>query len=216
MSNSSYESFFINFNKTGKPSASVFSYHENQLEEGGVEFHKNIFLDNTPVIKNKTSGKTETRPLYAKNIAEIALIEIESLVSQVYSSFVYDDIQFGCDSKTQKMIEELVGVYHYDFIDNVLVRILSKHIVFCGKPVLMSKYMMLLSAFDANHFPLTCNMAITSLASKKFNSVKESVLISIETWKYKDAITLLEDMEPYNRRYLEDYKRKVIDFLKRC
>jgi len=216
MSNLSHESYFINFFKTDKPSTSIFSYHEKQSEDGGVEFYKFDLLNNAPTIQNKTSGKTESQPFFTKNVTENVQLETDNLVSKVYSSFVFDDIQFGNDSKTQKMIEELVQEYHYDFIDNVLVRILSKHIVSCGKPGLMSKFMMLLSAFDANNFPLTSNMAITALASKKYNSVKESVLVTIETWRYKDAITLLEEMEPYTRKYLEEYKSKIIDFLKRC
>jgi len=78
----------------------------------------------------------------------------------------------------------------------------------------MSKFMMLISSFDAETYPLTSNIAITSLVTKKFTSVKEAVLITIENWKYNKAVRLLEDLEPFSRQYLEDYKNKIINMLK--
>ena len=38
--------------------------------------------------------------------------------------------------------------------------------------------------------------------------------MSIEIWKPEMALKLLEDMEPYNKKYLERYRQKVIKMLK--
>lgn len=176
---------------------------------------KDSINDISVTFSKKTNGTSISTPFSSKEIGQITTTETDKLVSKIYASFLNDDIEFGNDSKTQKMVEALIVSYGADFIDNVLVNLFTKHIVI-GKSGHMSKFMMLLSAFEAEQMPLICNVAITALAHKKYNSVKESVLITIESWRYKGAIRLLEDMEPYSRAYLEEYKQKIIRFLKDC
>ncbi|HGG9125310.1 TPA: hypothetical protein ACJJYE_004874, partial [Enterobacter hormaechei subsp. xiangfangensis] len=191
-----------------------------KIESSLKDMDSLISVDNSPkrewvvnFFKN-TYGKQEVVSQTSNNVGKVATGEIDKLTKIIYSSFLNDDIQFGTDSKTQNLIERLNDEYGADFIDNVLVKILTLNIIVSTKPGLMSKFMMLISSFDAETYPLTSNIAITSLVTKKYTSVKEAVLITIENWKYNKAVRLLEDLEPFSRQYLEDYKNKIINMLK--
>lgn len=140
--------------------------------------------------------------------------EVNRVVDIIYSSFSLDSIELGFESKTFYLINNLIEELGQEFIDVALTQLMRKYIIGCNNPVLMCKFLTLLTEFDAEVIPSTSAFSITSFAHKKYNSVKEMVLISIELWKNKDALNLLEDMEPYQRRNLEAYRLKVIDMLK--
>lgn len=207
------------FNKDSVSTNADFSFsskNDHALEiDSMYTIVKNNNKNRNLFFTKVTSGESISSPFSTKELGEITISETEKITNRIFSSFANDDIEFGNDSKTQKLIETLLMSYPIDFIDNVLLNVFAKKIVI-SKPGHMCKFMMLLSAFEAEEFPSVCNVAIAALINKKYNSVKEAVLIAIESWRYKDAIHILEDAEPYSRQYLEDYKQKIIRFLKGC
>ncbi|ELX9574922.1 hypothetical protein J9A90_03615 [Klebsiella pneumoniae] len=140
--------------------------------------------------------------------------EAAKIGDRIYNSFTLDSFELGYESKTFYLVNELIESYGHEFIDSVLTQLMRKHIISCNNPVLMCKFLTFLTEFDADVISMTSAYSITSFSHKKYNSVKEMVLISIELWKSKDALNLLEDMEPYQRRSLEVYRLKIINMLK--
>ncbi|HHS9592734.1 hypothetical protein [Raoultella planticola] len=138
---------------------------------------------------------------------------IQHIVDVIYDSFLFDNIEQGFESKTYRLINELAQCYGFEFIDMALTQVILKHII-SSDSVVICKSIALLTEFDADDIPGTSVLAITSFSHKKSDAVKEMVLMSIETWKPEMALKLLEDMEPYNKKYLERYRQKVINMLK--
>lgn len=169
----------------------------------------------TPVkFDYKTVSVKEFADAFTSNeIHSLSAKESENIAGRVYASIRNNDIKMGYNSATKDLIQSLIDTYHAPFVDDVLVKTLALHITPSAKPMLMCKYLVLLSMFDADDFPLACSTAVTSLSHKKYNSVKETLLMTIEVMRFKGALPLLKDLEPYSRKYLEDYKNKIISFL---
>lgn len=138
---------------------------------------------------------------------------MQHIVDVIYSSFLFDNIEQGFESKTYRVINELAKSYGFELIDMALTQVILKYIV-SSEVVVICKSIALLTEFDADEIPAASVLAITSFSHKKSDAVKEMVLMSIETWKPEMALKLLEDMEPYNKKYLERYRQKVIKMLK--
>lgn len=132
---------------------------------------------------------------------------------RIFISLRNNDLKFGYNSQTQTIVEDLMSTHGATFVDETLAKVLATYIAPSGQPQLMCKFLALISAFEAEDLPLTCTFSVTSFSHKKYNSVKESLLIAIEVLRFKEAIPLLKDLEPYSREYLEIYKNKVIAFL---
>lgn len=141
--------------------------------------------------------------------------QANKVANEIYHHFLLEKIELGCESKTAELVNNLIDEYGYEFVDTVLSQLMGKHIISCGNPIIMCKFLTLLTELDAKLIPITSSFAITSFAHKKYNSVKEMILMAIELWKHKDALVLLEDMESYSRRPLEQYRLKIIEMLKR-
>lgn len=162
----------------------------------------------------KTVGVKEVSGTFSSNeLHSLSAQESENIAGRVYASIRSNDIRMGYNSATKDLVQSLIDSYHAPFVDDVLVKTLALYITPSAKPLLMCKYLTLISMFDAEDFPLTCSMAVTSLSHKKYNSVKETLLMTIEVMRFKGALPLLKDLEPYSRKYLEDYKNKIITFL---
>ncbi|MDY7622546.1 hypothetical protein ABUK00_07745 [Raoultella planticola] len=138
---------------------------------------------------------------------------MQHIVDVIYSSFLFDNIEQGFESKTYRVINELAKSYGFELIDMALTQVILKYII-SSEAVVICKSIALLTEFDVDEIPAASVLAITSFSHKKSDAVKEMVLMSIETWKPEMALKLLEDMEPYNKKYLERYRQKVIKMLK--
>ncbi len=159
-------------------------------------------------------GNTGLDVEYSVDKAEFSN-QVNKIVNEIYHQFLLEKIELGCESKTAELVSNLIDEYGYKFVDTVLSQLMGKHIITCGNPIIMCKFLTLLTELDVKLIPITSSFAITSFAHKKYNSVKEMILMAIELWKHKDALVLLEDMEPYSRRPLEQYRLKIIETLKR-
>ncbi|MGI6901226.1 hypothetical protein [Leclercia adecarboxylata] len=186
------------------------------LSKSEVKFSypKPTYFNSTVNIDYKTVGnKASGDILLSKELHSLAAQETENYAHRVFSSIRNNELKFGYGSQTQTLISDLLNNYKASFVDDILVKTLALHILPSSKPLLMCKFLVLISAFEAETLPLTCTMAVTSLSHKKYTSVKESLLMTIEVLKFKGALPLLKDMEPYSRKYLEEYRQKVIKFL---
>ncbi|BDA54120.1 hypothetical protein [Raoultella ornithinolytica] len=141
--------------------------------------------------------------------------QLSKVSNEIYYQFLLEKIELGCESKTAMLINNYIEKRGYKFVDTVLSQLMGRQIITCGNPIIMCKFLTLLTELDVKLIPLTSSYAITSFSHKKYNSVKEMILMAIELWKHKDALVLLEDMEPYSRRPLEQYRLKIIEMLKR-
>lgn len=150
---------------------------------------------------------------FPKNFHSKAAKESEFLANRVYSSIRTNEIKLGYSSATKDLVQSLIDTYQAPYVDDVLVKTLVLHITPSGKPLLMCKFLALISMFESEILPITCLTTVTAFSHKKYTSVKEALLMTIETLKLKSALPLLKDLEPYSRKYLEDYKNKVISFL---
>ncbi|WP_404652233.1 hypothetical protein [Raoultella terrigena] len=191
----------MSFNLKNNPGADAI-FNALSINEDVTSLHK---------LKKRASAVTRFE---SGTIGFESSVEVNRVVDVIYSLFSTDSIELGYESKTFYFINNLIKEYGQDFIDISLTQLMRKHIIGCNNPVLMCKFLTLLTEFDAAIIPTTSAISITSFAHKKYNSVKEMVLISIELWKNKDALNLLEDMEPYQRRNLEVYRLKIIEMLK--
>ncbi|EPY5326669.1 hypothetical protein [Klebsiella pneumoniae] len=141
--------------------------------------------------------------------------QLTKFSDEIYHQFLLEKIELGCESKTALLINDSITKNGYKFVDTALSQLMGRHIINSGKPIIMCKFLTLLTELDVKLIPLTSSYAVTSFSHKKYDSVKEMILMAIELWKHKDALVLLEDMEPYSRRHLEQYRLKIINMLKR-
>ncbi|HDS7794633.1 hypothetical protein ACRAOD_16650 [Raoultella ornithinolytica] len=181
--------------------------------EGYVINRKNV----TEVFFNLTKNNIDGKANGDFQLGQLGLTsskETKKIIDRVFNLFSLERIELGCESKTSNLINELINEYGFEFVDMALAQLMRNHIINSGRPMVMCKFLTLLTELDVKFIPTTSSYAITSFSHKKYNSVKEMILVAIELWKNKDALRLLEDMEPYNRRHLEEYRLKIIDMLK--
>lgn len=180
------------------------AYIVNRRSKTGVtlEFSRGNVDGKTNIDVESNASSTES----AKKIASIA--------NEIYQLFLLENIELGCDSKTSALINKLITNNGYEIVDVALTQLLSEHILYSTKPIIICKFLTVLSELDSSLIPVTSSYAITSLSHKKYDSVKEMVLMTIELWRNNDALVLLEEMEPYRRKHLEQYRLKIIGMLK--
>ncbi|MBC3631657.1 hypothetical protein [Klebsiella michiganensis] len=189
----------------------------NIKDFGDVSFSLQEVSSNENVsrfLRRKTEGPAGDNIEYCA-IGHETSLEVRVIAEKIYTSFISDSIELGHESKTAILIDELIRNYGSEFIDLALTKLMQIYIINSGKSLVMCKFITLLTEIDVKFIPTTSAYALTSFAHKKYNSVKEMILIAIELWKNKDALILLEEMEPYSRKYLEKYRLEIIEILKR-
>ena len=91
---------------------------------------------------------------------------MQHIVDVIYSSFLFDNIEQGFESKTYRVINELAKSYGFELIDMALTQVILKYIV-SSESVVICKSIALLTEFDFDEIPAASVLAITSFSHKK-------------------------------------------------
>ncbi|HBS6320252.1 TPA: hypothetical protein MAM28_004496 [Klebsiella pneumoniae] len=163
-------------------------------------------------VQTDISGDLQLNIVNKKN--NISPVDTDFISNKIYNHFIFDEISFDTISKTKYIIDRLINEYGYQQVDYALLNLISRTIFISNDDEKIIKFICLLSSVSVSDIPLSFFTTIVSFYNHKSDSVKEAVIMAVEYWETKDAITYIEMMEPFKRPYLEKYKKNVLTYLK--
>lgn len=175
----------------------IIKEYDNIIENSDTENYNIIISKNTLSHNDIQKNNYDLLPIYA-NI--------------FYNLSKFDVIEDCFYSDSEKFILEIMK---YDI--NFALRILAKtYTMYCHKESVLISILHIMHGFESDIIdkdPFIKTLAISCLTNKS-DLVKDQALKFFDNCGSKDDIRILENIEPFNKSWLEDYRKEIIDDLR--
>ncbi|UCM49375.1 hypothetical protein [Aeromonas caviae] len=191
------------------------SDHDVRSNTIGYHFYGSPFVFNLDVLTDTDTGKWGGIPVI--NIAEQQNTQYNELVNSYYDelsvSLYADTSEVGESSKFKDLMIDLYQENQRAFLDayqKLWVHLYegSEHDVLC---LLILKSALVPYSYFSSH----AKVMVCGCASNVSVIVQEAMLKAVDMWGDPEFINILEQMRPFDLKWLEDYRLRVIECLKR-